>query len=360
MKKIGILTWHYLENNGSALQAYALQQTINSLGYEAVIINYCCSNSISRLRKILKKNKFILMVKRKIFNSTRQNRFYDFQNNFLNMSQLFFSYHELSNINDFYDAFLCGSDQIWSPNLLDPVYCLNFVKDNKLKISYAPSVVIDNFHIEQKEIFKKCLTNINFISVRENKGADIVKKITGRDAEVVLDPTFLISSVQWTKIAVEPNLDCKYILCYMLGDNIQHRKCITQMQKKYGYKIVTLLFSKADSNFGDFIRKNDGPREFLGLIKNAEIVCTDSFHGVALSLNYGKNFVVFERFKREDIICQNDRLYNILSKLNLMDRIINSEAKLENLDMDINYKEVNILLDKEKNNSMMFLKRALK
>ena len=109
----------------------------------------------------------------------------------------------------------------------------------------------------------------------------------------------------------------------------------------------------------DYVVKYAGPREFLGYIKNAKIIVTDSFHGTVFSIIFRKNFYVFERFSNTDKICQNSRIYNILNKTNLIDRIIKFDGYINNHIHEINYNDVYKLLEAERLNSITYLKDSI-
>lgn len=359
MEKVGIVTWHYIGNFGSALQAYALQTVIRDFGYEVKIIDYRKGAKCSFLKRCHRYLKSMLISQnRKNPLFKRKEKFFAFYRDLLNLSETYSSQEELEKKANNFDIYICGSDQIWSPNLLDPVYLLNFVADKK-KISYAPSVVIDNFSKEDEQLFKKFIPTINFISVREEKGAQIVKKITGVNPHVVMDPTFLLQPDQWSVIEVDNEIAPPYILSYFLGNNPDHRKWVKYLQEKLGYKILSLPFNNIDKNFGEICDYDAGPREFIGLIKNASIVCTDSFHGVALSIIFKKNFYAFNRFDAHDPLCQNDRILNILEKLGLMDRLIHKIEEVNIDDPHINYQPVAPLMFEQRRKSIEFLKNAL-
>lgn len=127
--------------------------------------------------------------------------------------------------------------------------------------------------------------------------AFIAKKF--KKNKVVCDPTILLTKEEWEQEAVpEKIIPDKYILCYFLGSNIEHRKFAERLKEKTGYKIVSLNYAdeyvKYSDTFADITPYDIGPREWINLIKNAEYVCTDSFHGTVFSLLFNKNFLILE------------------------------------------------------------------
>ncbi|MDD2490457.1 MAG: polysaccharide pyruvyl transferase family protein, partial [Bacilli bacterium] len=143
-----------------------------------------------------------------------------------------------------------------------------------------------------------------------------------------------------------------------IGDNKKHREIVKEIKKIYGYDIVTLPFKEFDQYFGDVQIRDAGPCEFLGLVKNAEIICTDSFHGILFSIIFKKNFYTFKRFEETDMYNQNARVINIINKLNLKERIIENVKDID-ITKIIDYEKVYEKLKTEKKKSIKFLKNAL-
>lgn len=297
MKKVALITWHSLENYGSALQNYALFTILKEKGYNVEVINYvknAKNNIFYRLYRNLKRN-FSIKTNSYWY---RTNRFLNFRKKYLKETTLYSSLEQLSEISNNYDIFICGSDQIWSPNRLDYAYFLSFT--SKPKISYAPSIVIDEIKKDDLNEIRKNLNNFRYISVREQKGKEILRKIIDKDIEVVLDPTLLLEKENYEKIMRQMPINEQYLLCYLIGDRLEHRTLVKKIASKFNLKIVTLPFKVADENFGDIILKGVGPEEFLDLVQNAKLICTDSYHGMLLSIVLEKDFYEFPRFLNSD------------------------------------------------------------
>ena len=149
---------------------------------------------------------------------------------------------ELYELINNYRGVVLGSDQVWNPqNLEMNYYTLNFVPDDMPKITYAPSFGVSKIPKNQVNRTKNYLNRIKHISVREIAGAKIIKEITGRDVPVVCDPTALLSKEQWNKIKSNKVYSKeKYIFCYFLGSNRQHRIFAEKIAKELGYKIISI------------------------------------------------------------------------------------------------------------------------
>jgi len=334
---IGIVTWFHYINYGTVLQAYALQQFLKKEGYNCVIVNY-----IPQLKTILEKikyGKYIKRTKDKIesikFRSLRpeiikqlierKNLFRSFVERNINLTPEIRSNEDLRKLNESIDCFICGSDQIWNPENLNGIYFLNFVDDGKKKIAYAPSFGVRRIPVFKKRKIQKWINRYDKLSVREEVGVNILKSLTSKKAEVVLDPTLLLSEHDWEKIMVSPNINDDYILCYFLGDRKEYWDAVDSLKDQTSYKVVVIPVK-----FNSFLKNYDmrisvGPEEFIGLIKNAKFIMTDSYHGTLFSIVFKKDFYVFKRFDDKKKDSQNSRIYNVLKMCNLEERIINND-----------------------------------
>lgn len=362
MKKIGIVTWHNNPNYGGLLQAFALQEVIKKMGYEPEFINYRHDINSTKKKMIrVIKNIYMMIFKPKIYNGRRKKM--KFAVNYLNISIPYYTYNDLKkSTNQTYSACICGSDQIWSNNNgINPFYYLDFFEESR-RISYAPSIGYNYISDSLHEQFKEYILKINYLSIRERKGAEIIKSITGRDAKVVLDPSLLLDKKEWLdkteykkrKLSPKEN----YILLYILGDNEDHVNYAKKLSSYTGYKLIALETKYGKINDLEIV--NGDPFDFIDLLSNASYILTDSFHGVAFSINFEKQFIVFKRFKDEEKKSQNSRIYNILDKLNLINRLINSDAPVSYMEENfIDYNRIIPLLDSERNHSLKFLKGSL-
>ena len=201
MKKIGLMTWYKYPNYGTVLQSSALFYIIKKMGYNPELINYTPrkkyldNTKINPVKFIF--NKIFIKVLNNKGNPVNKKLFKDFQEDITSESNEVKTYSDLSTLTKTYDAVVCGSDQIWSPLCFDDYYYLPFVQTEK-KIAYAPSLgvqKISNTNIENK--ISDLVEEFKFLSVRENDGADIIRKISGKNPEVVLDPTLLLKANEW-------------------------------------------------------------------------------------------------------------------------------------------------------------------
>lgn len=362
MKKVGIVTTFQNTNYGSKLQSYALQKKLRDLGVIGENIIWLKQTSNSMLQKLLrlaKQPSSILKIGVRKKYRRRQQIFQEYLEDNLNVSGYTVEQiKELENLNNSpYSYYICGSDQIWAPNLFNEYLFLSFITDRSKKISYAPSIGLTKIPEKLKEQYKNLINGIGSLSIREADGASFISDITGREATVVLDPTLLLTRDEWVEQAAQTNINTPYILCYFLGGNNEHRQWVEELSKKTGYQIIVLPFAPRDFYWGHKRVFEAGPKEFLGLINSAEIVCTDSYHGMLFSLNLNKEFYSFLRFKENEKLNQNSRILNFMEKLGIVNRIV--DLNEQNHYTDINWAVINSKLELERKNSITFLENAL-
>ena len=261
-----------------------------------------------------------------------------------------------------YSDVIVGSDQLWLPvNVVSDYYTLNWVSDNINKISYATSFGISKIPDKYADEYKKFLSRINYLSVREESGKKICDEY-GITSKVVCDPTILLTKDEWEQEAVQERIiPDKYILCYFLGSNIEHRKFAEKLKKKTGYKIVSLNhadeYVKYSDTFADITPYDIGPREWINLIKNAEYVCTDSFHGTVFSLLFNKTFFDFRRYSESNKMSTNSRIDSLLDLAGVdKNRILTGNEDVDTvIKYKINYSKVNKNIDKIRQESKKWL-----
>lgn len=351
-KKVGIATLHSAINYGVYLQAYAMQKKVEDFGYDAEIIHYAkrtesvsSSGKKSKIKRLLMhpvKTKKIIdnKIMKSGSNFTRRSvAFSKFASKNFNLTRLCNDMDDAEKIAEKYDACVCGSDQIWNPVHTDcnPYYFLQFVPPEK-RIAYAPSVACEEIPEKYLDDFRSYISSFSSISVRESSGAELVEKITGRKCENTVDPTLLYDRNFWNEFALSERLVKEpYIFCYFLGGTEIHKKAIERIEKETGKKVVLSPFDSEINNLKKGEKIYADIAEFLTLVRDADFVLTDSFHGIAFSVNFRKSFAAV---KRADIDSgKHTRVNDFLSKIGLADRIVTEE----NIDTfkfsEINYEE---------------------
>lgn len=363
--KIGILTWHYYSNFGSRLQSYALQNVIGELGYAVNIINY--QNPLYSNTTLSKRIKtMVKLCLNKLFSNMSffkgQFRYSDlmFEKKYLRQTQLITSKDQLLKLTDEYSKIVYGSDQIWAPNVFNDIYMGAGV--DVRKISYAASIGLPNIPDELVNTYKRLLNDFDEISVREEATQKLLKEKCGLDSKVVLDPTLLIGVEHYKGIECKPS-KCErregkdFAFCYFLNDNNNYWEKVSIICKEKKLKIYGVSLDKKNFQWMENMA-GIGPREFIWLIDKAKYVFTDSYHGTIFSLLFHKDFFTFERFKADDPINQNSRIYQLDKWFNIGNRIVRKNIE-DVLDKPYDYSFFEIMLEKYKEQSLSYLREAL-
>ena len=240
------------------------------------------------------------------------------------------------------DCYLVGSDQMWNPWMLSLHYLLDFVPNRsvKPKYSYATSFGVDNIPEDKRKVYEKYLPKFDKLSVREPRAAELVKGLSGKDATVVLDPTFLLTQEEWREFS---NLSSakndyslqKYILCYFIGSpEFNHLETAVRIAQELNMQIVLLPTRQSDYLIDDphvTVIADACAYDFVSLIDNACLVCTDSFHAVVFSFLMETAFYDFPRFRKGDKYSQESRLMNVMNKFSLMDSVWQSTLEKQDI-----------------------------
>ncbi|MCI8546008.1 MAG: polysaccharide pyruvyl transferase family protein [Clostridia bacterium] len=364
MDKCVILTWFYFNNYGTKLQSYALQKFLRNKGYNVEVANYVPVYNNEVKEKKIKTyffNKLINLCYGKKVNK-RNELFKKFTKENINFTTKKYNKEELIELNKDFENFIVGSDQVWNPNFIDNTYFFDFVDDSKNKISYAPSFAVKKIDEENKLRIKPLINRFNTISVREKNGVDILSELTEKNIDITLDPTFLLSKKEWLELInkdeVKENVEEKYILCYFLGEKQFYWDYVRKIVEKTKYKVKVIPMTRKS-----YLKKYDievatGPIEFLSLINNAKIICTDSFHGMVFSLIFNKNFSALSRFDSKDSKSQNSRIESLLNMLDLKENMIYEDYS--NVQYEVNnYEKVNEIMQEKIKLSQDFIINAI-
>lgn len=380
MKKVGIVTYQDIaDGKGRFLQAYALYSAIVKLGYDAEIIDYSPINTetkkSSTWHKIIRalmnpkrlpsyvaklQHNILIMKYEKQFTGKRK-KYETFINGNIKITEKkYVGYQSLLDSQFVYDAYVCGSDQIWNPYFqgLDSAYYLKFAPQDK-RIAYAPSLGTIQIDGQRKEILKENIKEMPYISVREKSGANLVTELIGREVKNVLDPTLLMSQEWWDDFAGGDIPDKPYVLTFFFDNSKFPRKVANQIAQEKGYDIISIPDSFADIFFLSHKEISIGPERFVNLFKNASFVCTQSFHGVILSLIYNRSFYVFDRETKAYVSGVFSRINDLLKIVGLEDHILKSGQTIPNDRHEINYIRVNAILEEKRKESMAYLKNSL-
>ncbi len=365
--KVALIPLKYNElNYGGLLQFYALQKTVEAIGYEFDILKVDAERLVcpSRVSPKIRFKRFVKRMLNVFLNKKTQSGIWEQKiaqraKVMDEFEKKFFGEFAELNATDIssYDAVICGSDQIWNPTCAKERTFLKFVPEKINKVIYAASFGCDELTQEQKAIYKPLIERLEHVSVRELSGKPLIESFVSRsDIEVVLDPTLLLNKEEWEKLT-HPVEYKNYMFTYFLGKCEQHVEYLKDFAKKNSLTIVNII----SENFSDGIEFGDinlyaaSPHEFLSLIKNADIVFSDSFHACVFATIFNKKFYVFKRKNGERMI---GRIETLLKNFGLPARIVNDWSKVS-LSSSIDYldfqQKQNVLAEK----SISFLKKSV-
>lgn len=361
-------------NYGACLQCFALFQRIKTdYGYCEVIDllrplqsgyrisrNFPGEMSMRRMLSLYK-YRYLTWIRKSKSERVRDKRFEEF-NRMVDYSHCYRSLQELYNNPPQYDLYVTGSDQVWSPNLpfVNEPYFLSFAPEKARKVSYASSFGIDSLAEYLKVKYAERLSQYENISVREKSGAEIVRKLTGKEVPVVMDPVFLLAPDEWRKYerslnGVEPG---SYVFLYMLHFNANILKIAEQFARAKNKKLYFCLseLGERTSDYGTQI-VDAGPREWLWLIDNSDTVVTTSFHGSAMTAIFGRPLVILTK----NGVSTNTRIENLTSKLGLENHVcdIDSCDDLSERDFSLDSERIDNRLAEEVRASLDYLSAVI-
>ncbi len=365
---IKTITCHHVYNYGATLQAYALQNYLETLGHNVNIIDYrlpihiryelFTPNPTRRYYKIIQYFPFLNYIITPIKNRSmlktwgRKKAFDLFDKKYLHIdTPIYCSYEEIKNNPPKADVYIAGSDQIWNPKMLngkDYGYYLDFGDEKTNRISFSASFGVKEISNEQAAFVKKMLNKFQNISVREDSGLNILSKI-GIKAQRTVDPVFLLNESEWVN-----NLNLKsqkgdYILVYdFTHDDTNIEKFARELSNTKHLKILAVN-DYENTPYADIQINNAGPIEFLQYLMNAKYVVANSFHATAFSIIFHKNFVTFPLISQSNPY----RMIDLLKKVGLYTHFKPDNVSIINENIQWNLVEDII------NNDILFSKQYL-
>lgn len=377
MKKAAIITITDYLNYGNRLQNYATQEVLKSFGMEVQsIANFPEREKVDELEFTTMRIKNAIKLSPKVFLQKLGVKIYErihknkFQKAQVNKEKSFRKYalkhtsetnfvieHNIvsQTLGEQFDYFVIGSDQIWNPHIRygNGFDFADFAPVQK-RIALAPSFGVSQIDDKYKQQYTKWLSAIPYLSVRENAGAAIIEQLTGRKAEVLVDPTLMLTQQQWIDVS-ESSIhkpQKPYLVTYFIGDISKQRKeILNKLAVDNRLELVQL------ASLSDVERYDANPGEFIDFIRNANLVCTDSFHAIIFSIHMQKPFVVFDREGKSSPM--SSRIETLLSKFKFEERKYSDLIQTNNF-FTIDYSHVDKILKTEREKVYNFLNEAFK
>lgn len=384
--KTATVTWINYNNYGTVLQAYALQKAIEQLGHEneilsdAEVLKAFRAAHPGKHRPIVRREPEGLSDKllrvagepcrilRSILARTSPEAYAMPYESSQNACDIFrreklkirndISPRELPELNGQYDAFVCGSDQIWSvfEENFNPYYFLDFATGKK--IAYAPSLGTDRIPEETAAKIRELLRDFSGLSAREEASARQLAEITGREVPWVCDPTLLHDRSFWADFArdVAP-VGKKYLLCYFLEDKPWYFSYARELSKKLGLTLLLIPNKWEHLQHSFVVKKPVGPEAFVSLFQHADYVLTDSYHGSIFSMIFEKDFQYLQRFAEEDPRSQNIRVESLFGYLGNNQQIVSED--IVHAERELSYEQINEKLSLFRHESNQYLMDSL-
>ena len=348
--KISIITLHKVFNYGSVLQAYATELFFKRLGYEAEIIDYIPKNwqnkalywDIADKKGFIKDN--IYRILRAVSVLIKKKAFWGFVKKNVNLTKTYKSFEELRKCCPKADIYCTGSDQVWNSKYcgIDKAFYLRFTKDSAKKISFAASIGKTELPQSESVVIKDYLSDYSFITVRENSAKKLLGDM-GLKSELIPDPTLLIEKEHWISMASPRLIKEKYLILMLLyNEDNNATEYARKIADEKGLKLVKLSWEMKKPSLVDVLMTHRKPEEFLSLFYHADYVVTNSFHGLAFSINLNKQFLVI---KRNEF---NSRIDSLLEVTGLTERLADKKLDMDVVNKIIDYDKVNDILDSKR------------
>ena len=365
MKRVCVISaYGYVKKNinyGSLFQYYALEMVLKKMGVASYWLRYELPDEkityTTAVKEIVKRVVYFNHFKKLNF---LYRRWSEFVNNKLSLSSETYNDKTINDSIPVADFYITGSDQVWGGEV--PANYLCFVPDQYPKISYAASFGTSKISEKKRRTISPWIKKLDRVSVREPSGVELCKEM-GVEAMLVLDPTFLIEPENYPEKEVEEFKNKKFIFCYLL--NLTDEECnlikdLNALSKKHDEKIK---FAVVNGNSYKYVPKDNrgyyAPDEWIWMYKNANGIVTNTFHGTVFSIMFHKQFVYYEQTGVTKN--QNERIISLLNLLGLKNRIVKERNTIElMLEERIDWRDVDRILNKEKEKSIDFLSEALK
>lgn len=364
--KVATLNYHNAYNYGAVFQAEALQSVISGLGADCDIIDYrneVVERQYEFIKPSIKKRNIVSALRANLvllpFITKKRKNFQKWMDDYKKTKHL--KREELSKLNDIYDYFVVGSDQVWNMKChdTDTSFLFDFVKNNNKKIAYAASFGKHDIALADRSVYEKYIPQFASISVREERGIEIVESIANAKVCCAMDPVMLVGADHWVKKATKRIISNEYIFVYQLGRGKQVAEYAHQLKKATGKNIVFvtghignyIYYSFADKNYS-----SASPEDFLSLLINADYVVTNSFHGTVLSLLFNKKF--YSVVEGDAKAAYNSRIFNVLQEYSLEGQIVN-KFDVDDLQNEIKFSMFNKRFEDNRKLSIMYLRESL-
>lgn len=365
MKALGIVSYNIhcnFTNYGSALQSWAMCRTIERLGYRPVLMDYCPdvlrdANPLDPFKKMWDKDAESRCMCELTMPAIRENykKFDRFYTERFNRSKGAYTSENFGECvgREGLDGFVCGSDTIFCVDEfgIDDGYYANYDCMRGKSISYAASFGDSHFTSESYAMLDERLKNFRAIGIREPQMLHYIRDRVDVPVSQVVDPTLLLSSSDFDELAVAPKSEKPYLLLYARRYNPAMEAYAIELARWNGWRVVEISLRAVNVDRGHEMRYDAGVEEFVGLVKNAAYVVTNSYHGMIVSIQYNVSFEIFSREQCDT------KIMEVVSFLGLVNRVHITSCEHEDARLD--WSDVHSRRNFRAEGSIEFLKESL-
>ena len=360
--RVAVITLHRIHNYGSVLQAYATQRIFEAMGHDTVIVDYITPQRTRRKLYTLRPAgssggfKGMLIHGARIASLIiRDITFGHFRERYMKLTGKYVTPEDLEKNPPVADLYVSGSDQVWNSHYnegVDRGFFLDFISEDCRRLAFVSSFGKTSLDDSEKHQIRKYLDRYQALSVREDSALEIIRDLGRQDAVHLLDPTLQLSREEWMKIASPRLVHEPYVLLMLLYNEDNHA---TEYARKIadakGLKLVRLSWGLKKPAGVDVLMTHRSPQDFISLFANADFIVTNSFHGLAFSINLEKQFIVVPRNEF------NSRIESLLRLTGLSGRMIRGQDCLVTAREYIDYTSVRKILEAEREKARAFLTR---
>ncbi len=362
--KVAIVTLHRVYNYGSALQAYATQKVFEKQGYEAVIIDYITPQRTKKKIFFGKSPNDPKGIKKFVYQTAKigslllkERTFGKFVKKNLKLTKRYITAEDLEKDPPQANIYVTGSDQTWNSHYnegVDRGFFLDFLPAEATRIAFVASFGKTQLDKNEIEETKRYIERYKALSVREDSALSILEDLGRKDGVCLIDPTLQLKKEEWLALASKRLIKEKYLILMLLYNEDNHAtEYARKIADERGLKLVKLSWELKKPPMVDKLMTHRSPADFLSLFYYADFVVTNSFHGLAFSINLEKQFIVIPRNEF------NSRIESLLTLTNLQDRMVKSEDELGVHNQRIEYDSVREVLNTEREKAETFLKNNI-
>lgn len=363
--KIAVITLHRVYNYGSVLQAYATQVVLERAGHEVVIIDYLTPRLTLKRRLLDRGTTKRVGLKRAVYLTGRagsiflkEKTFGAFVKRRLHLTRRYVTPEELQQDPPQADVYVTGSDQTWNSDYnegIDRGFFLDFIPAGKRRVAFVASFGKERLDDGEVAQTRSYIDRYQALSVREDAAVNILHTLGRGDAVQLIDPTLQLTRQEWLRVASGRLVKAPYLLLMLLYNEDNHAtEYARKLADERGLRLVKLCWNLRRPPEVDVLMTHRTPADFLSLFYHADFIITNSFHGTAFAINFGKSFSVVPRNE------YNSRIESLLRLCDLQQRQVSSyDDVLRCSQTPIDYERVERILDRERERASEFVAQAI-